>query len=243
METIWDAIVQAFRLIFSFNWDFYQIVLRSILVSGSAAIIGSMIGIPLGVSLAEYNFRGRKFFLTLVYAFMGLPPVVMGLFLYLLIKRNSIFGFLGMLYTIPAMILAQVLLVIPIVAGFTNASMRGIDPRLGLQAQSLGASKFQSILVKMREARIGLIAAFIAGLGRVLAEVGAVMIVGGNMKGDTQVLTTQIVQLTSMGKAGAALANGIVLILIAIFVVIFLTRAQAERGRTEIEKRVTGYPS
>lgn len=244
METIWEAFGQALKLIFSFDSEFYQIVRLSIFVSGTAALLGSMIGIPIGVSLAEFKFRGRKTILTLVHTFMGFPPVVMGLVIFLFIVRSGPLGFLDICYTPTAMIIAQTLLVIPIVAGFTHASMQGVDPRLGLQAKSLGANRLQSVLIETREAQTGLIAAIIAGLGRVFAEVGAVMIVGANIRYQTRVLTTSIVQYTRMGDFDYALANGIVLILIAILVNIVLTKVQgAEKGRKEIEKRVTGYPA
>lgn len=244
MDIIWNAFVQAFKLIFSFDPEFYAIVRLSIIVSGIATILGSMIGIPIGVSLSEFNFRGKSFLITLVHAFMGFPPVVMGLVIFLFIMRTGPLGFLGINLTPAAMIIAQTFLVIPIVAGFSHASMQSIDPRLGLQARSLGANKLQSIVVKTREARTGLIAAIIAGLGRVFAEVGAVMIVGGNIKGQTRVLTTSIITFKSMGDYDYALANGIVLILIAILVNFVLTKIQgADKGRREIEKKVTGYPA
>lgn len=243
MGTIFEAFKEAIILIFSFDPEFYSIVGRSILVSGTAAILGALIGIPLGVALSEFKFWGQKTALTLVHAFMGLPPVVAGLVTFLILARSGPLGKMQLLYTIAAMIIVQTFLAIPIVAGFTHASMKGVDPRLGLQAQSLGANRYQAILVKTREGRAGLIAAVIAGLGRVLAEVGAVMIVGGNIKGQTQVLTTAIVQNTRMGQFSYALANGIVLILMAILVMVILTRLQAERGVKEIEKRVTGYPT
>jgi tungstate transport system permease protein len=174
---------------------------------------------------------------------MGLPPVVVGLFTFLVLVRSGPLGSLNLIYSPTAMVIVQVILATPIVAGFTHASMQSVDPRLGLQALSLGATRFQSILVKMKEARAGLIAALIAGLGRVLAEVGAVMIVGGNIKGQTRVLTTDIVLQTRMGNYELALAEGMVLILVAIIVNAVLTRFQVESGRKELEKRVTGYPT
>lgn len=243
MGTIFDAFKEAFVLIFTFNKDFYQVLFRSLMVSGSAALIGAMIGIPLGVALHELRFRGRKLALVLVHAFMGLPPVVVGLFTFLVLCRSGPLGSLNLIYTPTAMVIVQVILATPIVAGFTHASMESVDNRLGLQALSLGATRVQSIYTKMREARAGLVAALIAGLGRVLAEVGAVMIVGGNIKGYTRVLTTDIVLQTRQGKFSLAMAEGIVLILVAIIVNVVLTRLQAEKGVREMEKRVTGYPA
>ena len=227
----------------SFNPEFYRVLFLSLAVSGTAALIGAGIGIPIGVALSEFSFRGRKAALTVVHAFMGLPPVVVGLFTFLVIARSGPLGFLELVYTPTAMVIVQVILATPIVAGFTHASMRGVDPRLGLQAMSLGATRFQAVLVKMREARAGLVAALIAGLGRVLAEVGAVMIVGGNIKGYTRVLTTDIVLQTRQGRYEYAIAEGLVLILVAVLVNTMLTRLQADKGREEVEKRVTGYPA
>ena len=227
----------------SFDPEFYRVLFLSLAVSGTAALIGAAIGIPIGVALSEFSFRGRNAALTVVHAFMGLPPVVVGLFTFLVIARSGPLGFLELVYTPTAMVIVQVILATPIVAGFTHASMRGVDPRLGLQAMSLGATRFQAVLVKMREARAGLVAALIAGLGRVLAEVGAVMIVGGNIKGYTRVLTTDIVLQTRQGLYSYAIAEGLVLILVAVLVNAMLTRLQADKGREEVEKRVTGYPA
>lgn len=243
MGTILNAFKEAFLLIIRFDPEFYSVLGLSLLVSGSATVIGSALGIPIGVSLAEFDFRGRRACLNLVHAFMGLPPVVVGLFTFLVLARSGPLGTMNLIYTPTAMIIVQVILSTPIIAGFTHASMQGVDPRLGLQALSLGATRFQSVLVKMREARAGLIAAVIAGLGRVMAEVGAVMIVGGNIKGSTRVLTTDIVLQTRQGNYELALAEGLVLILIAIVVNMVLTRLQVEKGRKELEKRPTGYPT
>lgn len=230
-------------LIIRFDPEFYRVLGMSLLVSGTAAVIGALLGIPIGVALSEFSFRGKRAVLTLVHAFMGLPPVVVGLFTFLVLARSGPLGSLSLLYTPTAMVIVQVILATPIVAGFTHASMQSVDSRFKLQAQSLGANRLQATLVMMREARAGLVAAIIAGLGRVLAEVGAVMIVGGNIKGQTRVLTTDIVLQTRMGNYDLALAEGLVLILIAIVVNVALTRLQAEKGRSELEKRVTGYPT
>lgn len=243
MDTIFDAFAEAFRLIFSFNSEFYRVLGLSLVVSGSAAVIGSLLGIPLGVSLAEGSFRGRKALLTLVHAFMGLPPVVVGLVTFLLLTRSGPLGSLELIYTPGAMIIVQVVLATPIIAGFTHASIKGVDPRLALQATSLGATRLQSVLAVMREAKAGLIAAVIAGFGRVIAEVGAVIIVGGNIKGQTRVLTTDIVLQTRQGNYSLALAEGLVLIFLAILVNVFLTRLQSDRPLRADRTSVTGWGS
>ncbi len=241
MIYILRAFREAFYMLFSFDWEFYRIVLLSLFVNGVATIIGSVIGIPAGVALAEFRFPGRKTALVLTHAMMGLPPVVMGVLFVLLLSRSGPLGFMDLLYTPTAMIMVQVVLAAPIVAGFTNASLEDVDPRIGMQARSLGATRVQSVYVKLREARAGLVAAVIAGFGGVVSEVGAVLMVGGNIKGDTQVLTTYIVQETRKGYMDQALAAGIILIMIAIVVNIFLTRLQADKGRQAAEtKGLTG---
>lgn len=226
MSTILNAFKEAFLLIVRLNPDFYRVLGLSLTVSGIATVIGGVIGIPLGILLSEYKFFGRKVLLVIVHTFMGLPPVVVGVFTFLVLARSGPLGSLNLIYTPTAMVIVQVILAAPIIAGFTNASMRGVDPRLGLQARSLGATRVQSVLVKMREARAGLVAAVIAGFGGVISEVGAVMIVGGNIKDSTRVMTTDIVLQTRQGNYQLALAEGIVLLLLAIVINAFLTRYQ-----------------
>lgn len=221
--------------------DFYHALWLSLVVSGSSTVIGALVGIPLGTALAEFSFPGKRATLTVIHAFMGLPPVVVGIFTYLVIRRSGTLGGLGLIYTIPAMVIVQVILATPIIAGFTHASLEDVDPRLGLQAQSLGATRAQAMLTKAREARAGLVAAVIAGFGRVIAEVGAVMIVGGALSHQTDTLTTLAVKLTRQGRAKIALLVGVVLITLAVAVNVFLTRLQVDKGRREVEKRVTGY--
>lgn len=232
MSTILNAFKEAFLLIVQFNKDFYQVLFLSLIVSGIATIIGGIIGIPLGTVLAEYDFWGRRVLLVIVHTFMGLPPVVVGVFTFLVLARSGPLGSLNLIYTPTAMVIVQVILAAPIIAGFTHASIRGVDPRLGLQARSLGATRIQSILVKMREARAGLVAAVIAGFGGVISEVGAVMIVGGNIKGSTRVMTTDIVLQTRQGNYQLALAEGIVLLILALVINAVLTRYQ--EGGTKI---------
>jgi tungstate transport system permease protein len=241
MILILRAFKEAFVMIFGFNREFYGIILLTLIVNASATVIGSVIGIPAGVALAEFKFKGKRPVLVVVHALMGLPPVVLGVFFVLLFARSGPFGFLNLLYTVPSLIIVQVVLAAPIVAGFTYASLEDVDPRIGMQARSLGATRCQSVFVKLREARAGLVAAIIAGFGGVVSEVGAIMLVGGNLRGQTQMLTTYTVQEMRKGNADKALAAGLVLILIAIIVNIFLTRVQAEKGRREVEtKGVTG---
>ena len=223
--------------------QFWHALWLSLVVSGLATGISALIGIPLGTLLAEYDFRGKGAILTVVHTFMGLPPVVVGVFTFLVIMRSGPLGSIGIVYTATAMVVVQVILATPIVTGFTHASLQVVDPRLGLAARSLGATRAQSVYTKMREARPGLIAAVIAGFGRVIAEVGAVTIVGGAISGQTDTLTTIVVKLTRQGQPGYALWVGLVLLVIALLVNIFLTRLQADKGKREVEEKVTGYVS
>jgi tungstate transport system permease protein len=238
MSTILNAFKEAFLLIVHFNKDFYQVLLLSLTVSGIATVIGGIIGIPLGTVLAEYDFWGRRVLLVIVHTFMGLPPVVVGVFTFLVLARSGPFGSMNLIYTPTAMVIVQVILAAPIIAGFTHASLKGVDPRLGLQARSLGATRIQSILVKMREARAGLVAAVIAGFGGVISEVGAVMIVGGNIKGSTRVMTTDIVLQTRQGNYQLALAEGIVLLILALVINAVLTRYQESGTRIGLFRRL-----
>jgi tungstate transport system permease protein len=223
--------------------QFWHALWLSLVVSGLATAISAIVGIPLGVVLAEFDFRGRGAILTLVHTFMGLPPVVVGVFTFLVIARSGPLGSLHLVFTPAAMVLVQFILAAPIITGFTHASLQDVDPRIGLAARSLGATRMQSMMVKAREARSGLIAAVIAGFGRVIAEVGAVTIVGGAISGQTDTLTTIVVKLTRQGQTYLSLWVGVVLIVIALIVNVVLTRLQSAKGKAEPEKRVTGYVS
>jgi tungstate transport system permease protein len=223
--------------------EFWHALWLSLVVSGLATAIGALIGIPLGTVLAEFDFRGKGALLTVVHAFMGLPPVVVGVFTFAVIARHGPLGSLGLVYTPAAMVLVQVILAAPIITGFTHASITDVDPRLGLQARSLGATRMQAMLVKTREARAGIVAAVIAGFGRIIAEVGAVTIVGGAINDQTDTLTTLTVKLTRQGRTNMAMLIGVILIAIALIVNVFLTRLQTDKGTREAAKKVTGYVS
>ena len=221
--------------------QFFHALWLSLAVSGSAALISAVIGIPLGALLSDVEFPGRKTILTIVHALMGLPPVVVGLYTFLVIIRTGPLGSVGLVYTVPAMVIVQVILATPIIACFTHASLSEVDPRLAMQAMSLCATRTQATIVKIRKAREGMVASVIAGFGRVIAEVGAVTIVGGAITGKTDTITTLIVKQTRQGVYTSAALLGLVLIAISILVNVFLTRLQAGKGASEIGKRVTGY--
>lgn len=221
-------------------WHALQI---SLVVSGISALIASAIGIPLGALISEYRFRGKGLILSIVHGLMGLPPVVVGLVTFLLIMREGPLGELNLIYTVSAMVIAQVLLATPIVVGLTHAAIEDLDPGLGLQARSLGASRLQTIVLKIREARGAVVAASIAGFGRVVAEVGAVSMVGGAINYKTDTLTTLTVEYTRKGDYHTALWCGASLVVITIIINIFLTRLQTGRMRRESQRRVTGSAS
>lgn len=185
------------------------------------------LGIPVGALLALNRFPGRGFIVSLVNTGMGLPPVVVvGLFVTIFLWRNSLLGFLELLYTPGAMVLAQVVIAFPIVAGLTLAALQALNPRLRLQLLALGASRVQLVLLLLREARLPLMVAVMAGFGSVISEVGAVLMVGGNIKGQTRVLTTATVLETRMGNFEVAIALSILLLVLTFSVNFALTRIQ-----------------
>ena len=192
--------------------DLLSIILLSLYVSGVALAIASVIGIPAGAALALKPLPGQHLIELLIYTGMGLPPVVVGLFVYLLLSRSGPLGWLGWLFTPPAMITAQAIIALPLVIGLTMSAVVSVDPALRLQVRALGASPAQVMWTVLWEARNGVTAAIIAAFGRLAAEVGAVMLVGGNIEGSTRVLTTAIVLETRKGNFELALALGGVLL-------------------------------
>ena len=198
--------------------DLWPIARLSLQVSGAAVVIGSLVGIPLGAWIGLGDRRARAALTILARTGMALPPVVVGLALYLLLSRSGPLGSLGWLFTPPAMVLAQTLLALPFVVGITLAAVASVPPDLVLQLRSLGASPWQARVTILREARTGIALAVATALGRSLSEVGAVLIVGGNVEGHTRVLTTAIVLETGKGSFAAALALGGVLLALALAV-------------------------
>lgn len=223
IETLLQGLRQAVYLIMSFNPQVLEIAGLSLRVSGTALAISVLLGVPLGAVLGLRRFMGWSFLRLLLYTGMGLPPVVVGLFVYVLLSRSGPLGSLNAaviprLFTPAAMITAQTLIIFPIVTGFTMAALLGVDPMLRQQLLSLGATPWQATLTLLVEARAGIAAAVAAGLGRALAEVGAVMMVGGNIAGETRVLTTAIVLETSKGNFDMAIALGIILLAMALVI-------------------------
>ncbi len=218
METILQGLIQSLFLLFSGDPELYRIIARSLLVSGSAIILASVLGISIGVGTALHHFPGRRLLINILNTFMGLPPVVVGLVVYLLLSRSGPLGFLGLLFTPGAMIIAQTILATPILAALTVSALLSVKPLVRDTALALGATPPQIAWTVVREARYGLMAAVIAGFGRVSAEVGAVMMVGGNIAGYTRVMTTAIVLDTAKGEFALAIALGLVLIFLSFLV-------------------------
>ncbi len=231
MELIWRGLLEAVRLIATGDPDVLQITWLSVQISGSATLLSLLVGIPVGMALALARFPGRSLCVALVNTGMGLPPVVVGLFVSLFLWRSGPLGFLGFLYTPTAMVVAQFIIAAPIVTGLTSAAMQQLNPRLRLQLLALGASRWQLLWLLMREARLPLLAAVMAGFGGVISEVGASMMVGGNLQGQTRVLTTATVLETSKGNFDLAIALSVILLLLAFSVNYLLTWIQ-QRGRT-----------
>ena len=226
MDLFIDAFRRAFELVISLDAYVLDVFFRSMRVSGAAVAIGLAIGLPIGVWLALARFRGRGLAIALLHTGFALPPVVVGLFVYMLLSRSGPMPGLDLLFTPAAMILAQAVLAAPYVAGITLAAVQAVPETVRLEARALGASRSQALFAHLREARLGLAAAAVAGFGAVISEVGAVLMVGGNVEGETRVLTTAIVLETRRGDFGAALAMGLVLLALAFAVNAVLTRMQ-----------------
>ena len=229
MELIWEGIKQAFYLVFSGDPEVWAITLLSLKVSGLATILSLFIGLPLGTWLALGKFTGRGFSLSLINTGMALPPVVVGLWVSIFLWRSGPLGDLHLIYTPAAIVIAQTIIAAPVVTGLTAATLQQLDPRLRLQLLGLGASRVQMIVALWREARLPLLAALMAGFGSVISEVGASMMVGGNIRGQTRVLTTATVLETGRGEFGMAIALGLILLLLAYLVNLALTGIQ-QRG-------------
>ncbi len=223
MELIWQGIVKAIELVFGFDAELWAITWLSLKISGGATLISLLLGVPLGIVLALRRFRGRDVTVALINTGMGLPPVVVGLFVSIFLWRSGPLGFMELIYSPTAMVIAQVIIAFPIVAGLTMASFQALDP---LQLLGIGASKPQLLWLLCKEARLPLLAAVMAGFGGVISEVGASMMVGGNIRGQTRVLTTATVLETGKGNFDIAIALGLILLALTFAINFILTRIQ-----------------
>ena len=232
MDIIIEGIKQAFILLFTLDPEVIGITWLSLKVSGIATFISLLIGVSVGTLVALTQFPGRRIVVSLINTGMGLPPVVVGLFVSIFLWRNGPLGFMEILYTPTAIIIAQTVIATPIVMGISLAAMQNLPANLRLQILALGATRLQMVWILVKEARLPLLAAIMAGFGGVISEVGASIMVGGNIKGYTRVLTTATVMETSKGNFDIAMALGIILLLLAFFVNAVLTHVQQrERPR------------
>ncbi len=230
MDLFWEGCKQALWLLISGDPEVVRITLLSLGVSSLAVCLSLLSGVPAGTLLALADFPGRRLLVSLVNTGMGLPPVVVGLFVMILLWRSGPLGFLEILFSPAAIVVAQVIIAFPIVTGLTIAALQQLNPRLRLQLLALGASRLQLLWLLLREARLPLLAAIMAGFGGVISEVGAVMMVGGNIKGQTRVLTTAIVLESRMGHFDVAIALAVILLVLTFLVNWGLTVIQQQKA-------------
>ncbi|HTP03975.1 MAG TPA: ABC transporter permease [Nitrospirota bacterium] len=229
MDSFISGLIKAFSLILHLNPELFGIIFLSLKVSGLALVMATLFGLPTGAILGLSRFPGQSTSVSVMNTLMGLPPVVVGLFVYLLLSRKGPLGFMGLLYSPPAMILAQTILAFPIIASLCHSAIVNIDPIIKQAATTLGATPGQTTITIIKEARYGIMSAVIAAFGRVMAEVGAILIVGGNIAGYTRVMTTTIALETDKGNFELALALGIILLSIS-FVINVLLHVIQKKG-------------
>jgi tungstate transport system permease protein len=231
LSRLLEGVVEAFRLIISFDPELLQIVFLSLRVSIMAIILATLIGVPLGAVLGLKEEKKTRFFNKIIFTFMGMPPVVAGLIIYLILSRQGPLGILALLYTPSAMIIAQVFLATPIVTGLTMVGIRAKGDIIEETARSLGASSTLAAWTVVKESRFAILGAVITGFSRVIAEVGAVMIVGGNIAGRTRVMTTAIVLETRKGNFELAIGLGLILLILSFIVNSILYNIQKGGGK------------
>ncbi len=231
MTLLWEGLVHAVQLLFSADPEVLSITGLSLRVSGIATLVSLLVGLPLGTLLALGHFPTRRFWISLVNTGMALPPVVVGLAVSIFLWRSGPLGDLRLMYTPTAIIIAQTVIAAPVVTGLTLAALQQLNPRLELQLKGLGVSRLQIVWALWREARLPLLAAIMAGFGSVISEVGASMMVGGNLRGQTRVLTTAIVLENSKGEFAIAIALSVILMLLAYLINLLLTWVQQRRTR------------
>ena len=226
MEEIWNGVLRAIELIATLNPEVLEITARSLFISFSAVFVAAAIGIPLGALIELREFRGKKALVNLIQTLYGLPTVTVGLLVFLILSRSGPLGNLELLYTPTGMVIGQMILVSPILIGLTISALKGVSPQIRDTAVSLGADESQLIRAIVKEARFAVIAAVLIGFGRALSEVGVAMMIGGNIRDYTRVLTTSIALQTSMGNLEMSMALGIILIGISMILNLSLSRFQ-----------------
>ncbi len=230
MEYILGGIWKALNLILSFDREIFGITLLSLRISTTAILLSSLIGIPLGFVIGINDFWGKKIITTIFNTLIALPTVLVGLLVYSFISRQGPLGPLGLLFTPAAMVIGQFILATPIIVALTLSAIKGVDPKVRLTAIALGANSFQASLAVLSETRFALMAAIIAGFGKVIGEVGCAIMVGGNIRGYTRTITTAITLETAKGEFAFALALGFILLLVAFLVNIFFHYLQSKRS-------------
>ena len=231
MEIIIEGISEAVRLIFAFDREVFEVVGLSLEVSGLSLLIAGILGIPAGLVIAGRRFRMKHMLMRVIYTLMGMPPVLCGLIVYIVFMRRGPFGSLRLNYTVTVMIIAQTLLILPIITGLTMSAAGERTEKIQRLARTLGAGRLQTLRLSVFELRFGIITALVSGFSRGISEVGAVMIVGGNIEGKTRTMTTYISQLKGMGEFERAEAVGIILLVLSFIVNTVLYNIQKETVR------------
>lgn len=229
MELLIDGLKKAIEMIFTGNQEVFAITWLTLKVCLISILISTLLGLPFGILLGLTRFKGRKILLMFINIGMGLPPVVAGLWITMLLWRSGPLSDLTLLYTPTAIVMAQVLVSLPIVTSLTATAFQQINDKMLLQIKALGATKWQTLTILIKQSKIAIMAAIMAGFGRVIAEVGAAMMVGGNIQGDTRILTTSIVMEVSKGNFDIALALSFILLSVALFITAALTFLQQRR--------------
>ncbi|OGO58924.1 MAG: ABC transporter permease [Chloroflexi bacterium RBG_19FT_COMBO_47_15] len=225
MSELWEAFLQAIQLIVTLNSEVVEIALRSLAISATAVVLASLICIPVGGLIHFRNFQGKRVLINVIQTFYSIPTVCIGLFVFIFISRAGPLGGLNLLFTPTAVVIGQMVLITPILMGLTISALSGVDKAIKDSALSSGATEFQAISTIMKEARFAVVAAFIMGFGRAISEVGAAMMLGGNIRGYTRILTTAISLETQKGELVLALALGIILIALALVINIIVNVA------------------
>jgi len=229
LSEFWQGFVQAFKLIVTLDPEVLEITGRTLLISFSSCILATVICLPLGSLLHFKQFKGKRLLISLIQTFYSIPTVVVGLLVFILFSRTGPLGYFNLMYTPTIMIIGQTILILPILLGLTISALSGVDKTITDTARSLGASGWQTAVVIIREARFAVMAAVMLGFGRAISEVGLALMVGGNIRGYTRVLTTTISLETNKGDIPLSIALGIILIILALIVNLILNRLQQKR--------------
>jgi tungstate transport system permease protein len=226
LTEIWDGLTKAIELLISLDPEVMEVVGRSLGISGTACLLASLICLPLGSLIHFHHFRGKRALINIIQTLFSVPTVLVGLLILVLFSRAGPLGEFGILFTPPVMVIGQMILIIPLLLGLTISALSGVSREIVDTATSLGASGFQAVLLVLKEARYAVLAAVIMGFGRAISEVGCALMVGGNIRGATRVITTSIALETSKGELALAIALGIILLFLALIINIVLNRLQ-----------------